>query len=114
MLRAVLAEREALEVGGDFPNDGVERFLAADLLGGDGSVAGVDRRFGVAFLVDRRANAPERGRRRDVDLELLSGPTDDAFARSRLIEGADDTDDGGHDLELSPDLSEVVLDHNVR
>jgi hypothetical protein len=38
-------------------------------------------------------------------------PNDDAFARRRLIEGADDTDDGGHDLEFSPDLGEVVLDH---
>ena len=114
MLRAVRAEREALEVGGEFLNDGVERFMAADLLGSGGPVAAIDCLFAAAFLVDRRANAPKWGRRGDVDLKLLSGPTDDAFARGRLIEGADDADDGGHDLELSPDLGEVVLDHGVR
>jgi hypothetical protein len=42
MLRAVRAEREALEVGGDFLNDGVERFLAADLLGSRGRFAVLD------------------------------------------------------------------------
>jgi hypothetical protein len=113
MLRVVRSEREALEVGGDFPNDGVEWFLAADLLGGGGPVAAIDCLFAAAFLVDRRANAPERGRRGDVHLKLLSGPTDDPFARSRLIEGSYDADDGGHDLELLSDVSEVMLDHDV-
>ena len=113
MLRVVRAECEALEVGGDFLNDGVERFPAADLFGSRGRFAVLDCLFAAVFLVDRRAHAPERRRRGDVDLELLSGPTDDAFARRRLIESADDTDDGGHDLEFSPDLGEVVLDHGV-
>jgi hypothetical protein len=75
MLRVVRAECEALEVGGDFLNDGVERFLAADLLGSRGRFAVLDWLFAAAFLVDRRANAAERGRRGDVDLELLCGPT---------------------------------------
>src|SRR5437867_39901 len=108
MLRAVHAEREALEVGGDFLNDGVERFLAADLLGSRGPVAAVDRFFEAAFLVDRCADAPERGRRGDVDLKLFGGPTNDAFARGRLVEGADDVGDGGHNLELPSDVGEVM------
>src|SRR5215510_13076479 len=113
MLRAVLGEREALEVGGDLANDGVERFLAADLLGGGRSVGAVGRFLEALFLVDWRADAPERWRRGDVDLKLFSGPTDDAFACRRLVEGADDAGDGGHDLELPSDVSEVMLDHNV-
>src|SRR5262245_29707457 len=113
MLRVVLAEREALEVGGDLANDGVERFLAADLLGGGWPIGAVGRFFETLFLVDRRADAPERRRRGDVDLKLFSGPTDDAFARSRLVEGADDAGDGSHDLELPADFGEVMLDDNV-
>ena len=34
----------------------------------------VDCLFAAAFLVDRRADAPERGRRGDVDLKLLERP----------------------------------------
>src|SRR5262245_20527314 len=113
MLRAVPAEREALEVGGDPANDGVERLLAADLLGGGRAVGAVGRFFDGLFLVDRRADASERWRRGDVDLKLFSGPTDDALARGRLVERADDAGDGGHDLELPADVGEVMLDHNV-
>src|SRR5262245_4748623 len=108
MLRVVLAEREALEVGGDL----AERFRAANLLGG-GRPIGASRFFEALFLVDRRADTPERWRRGDVDLKPFSGPTDDAFARSRLVKGADDAGDGGHDLELPSDVGEAVLDHNV-
>src|SRR5262245_16390992 len=113
MLRAVLAEREALEVRGDLANDGVERFLAADLLGGGRPIGAVGRFFEALFLVDRGADAPERRRRGDVDLKLFGGPTDDAFARGWLVKGADDAGDGGHDLELPADVGEVMLDHNV-
>src|SRR6185436_19358281 len=104
MLRAVRAEREALEVGGDFLNDSVERFLAADLLGGGRPVGAVDRLFGGGLVFERCADAPERGRGGDIDLKLLGGPTDDAFARGRLVERADDAGDGRHDLELTADV----------
>jgi hypothetical protein len=83
MLRAVLAEREALDVGGEFLNDGVERFMAADLLGSGGPVAAID---GSRLFSGRSARQRSRRVCGDVDLKLLSGPTDDAFARGRLIE----------------------------
>jgi len=113
MLRAVRAEREALEVGGDFPNDGVERLLAADLCGSGRPVGAANRLFEAVLLVNGRPDAPEWGRRGDVDLKLLSGPTYDAFARGGLIECPDDTGDGRHDLELASNIGDVILDHRV-
>ena len=113
MLRAVRAEREALEVGGDFLNNGDERFLAADLW----AAAGISPcPINCSRLLSWSIGAPTLASRYDAAIsiwKLLSGPTDDAFARRRLIEGAGIPDDGGHNLELPPNVSEVVLDHNV-
>ena len=78
-----------------------------------GRFGAVDRLFGGGLVFERCADAPERGRRGDVDLKLLGGPTDDAFARGGLIERPDDAGHSRHDLELTSNVGDVILDHRV-
>ena len=111
ILRAVPFEREPLKIGGELAEQFVDRLLPADLF----------RRRDLFRMLVRSRRFDERrtgnfgdvGRRGQVDLKRLSGPSQHALTRRLLLERFERLGDGRHRFTFSHYVIGVKRDHNV-